>query len=112
MSVRPLASSAAMLIASLLAGCTDAVKPVPTDRLGWVKAIVEGATITAPASHPCVALLAAEAVAAQRWVVVGLPDGRYRQLRTVPLPEGGSLSPGDRVRINLTDCSVPLQRSK
>lgn len=112
MSVPALTRATTMLIVSLLAGCSGAVKHAPTDRLGWVKAIIEGTEITDPAAHPCVAPLATEAMAARRWVVVGLPDGRYRQLRTVPLPEGVPLVPGDRVRIDLTDCSVPLRRSE
>lgn len=102
----------AVLTAVGIAGCASLGQPPSNERLGWVKAIVEGATITDPAAHPCVASLGPEEIAARRWVVVGVPHGRYRRLRTVVLPDGLSIVKGDRVLINTADCALPLRRSE
>lgn len=66
-----------VLAATLFTGCASLGSPLSTERLGWVKAIVEGAAITDPATHPCVAPLGAGEVTAHRWVVVGIPLHRW-----------------------------------
>lgn len=96
----------------VLAGCVHAVTPPRTGRLGWVKAVIDGTAIGDPSEHRCAALLTPKERAARRWVIVGVPHGRYRRLHTVVLPDGLTVQRGDRVRIDLTDCQVALRRDE
>ncbi|ODU33305.1 MAG: hypothetical protein BGP24_10160 [Lysobacterales bacterium 69-70] len=95
-----------------MTGCASLGNPRSNERLGWVKAIIEGAAITDRATHPCVAPLGAGEITAHRWVVVGIPHGRYRRMHTVMLPDAITVAKGDRVLINTADCAVPLRRSE
>lgn len=96
----------------VLTGCVHGSTPPTTERLGWVKAVIDGTAITDPAEHRCAALLSPQARAAQRWVIVGVLHGRYRRLHTVMLPDGLTVQRGDRVRIDPTDCTVALRRDE
>ncbi|WP_166654366.1 hypothetical protein [Tahibacter aquaticus] len=99
------------LLALVLTGCAAWREPPPTHRLGWVKAVIDGAAIQNPADHACVASLSAADIAGQRWVVVGVRQGRYRRLHTVALPDALAVEPGDRVLIDPANCDVPLRRA-
>lgn len=81
----------------VLAGCVHAVTPPRTERLGWVKAVIDGTAIGDPSEHRCAALLSPQERATRRWVVVGVPHGRYRRLHTIVLPDGLTVQRGDRV---------------
>lgn len=94
-----------------LTACASWREPPTTLRLGWVKEIIDGAAIQNPAERPCVAPLTAQALAAQRWVVVSVPHGRYRRWYTVALPDGFTVKPGDRVLIDPADCDVAIRHS-
>ncbi len=101
-----------MLSVVVLTGCVHAVTPPTTERLGWVNAVIDGTAIVDPSEHRCAALLTPQERAARRWVIVGVPHGRYRRLHTVVLPDGLTVQRGDRVRIDPTDCQVALRRDE
>ena len=102
----------AVLSVTLLTGCVHGAIPPTTERLGWVKAVIDGTAIAEPAEHRCAAMLSVQDRAAHRWVIVGVPHGRYRRLHTVMLPDHLAVQPGDRVRIDPTDCTVALRRDE
>lgn len=96
-------------LAFAIAGGASASGPTTTERRGWVKKTVNGAQIQNPGERECVAPLPPDAIAAHRWVVVMIPKGRLQRFRTVMLPEGANFAPGDRVVVDVANCSVPLR---
>jgi hypothetical protein len=104
----------AMAALALAAGSCTNWNTVP-DSEGWaqgyVRKVVRGSEIKDIEVRPCVARLPREQAASLEFVVVTYRQGRAWGYRTVALPDAFAPTPGQRVWVNIRNCSEPLRPS-
>ncbi len=98
--------------ASATTGCASGPGGVaPGWRTGWVNSIAEGKDlIKNTKGSECVAALSPEQIERRRFAVVRYHQGRKSRPRTVLMPDSSYLRIGDKVRINIIDCTAPISR--
>lgn len=101
-----------VVAASGMAGCATVPSGVaPGWRTGWVNHIVEEKDLVKNTKgSECVVGLSPEQIARSRFAVVRYNQGRKSRPRTVLMPDSSDLRVGDKVRINIIDCSAPISR--
>jgi hypothetical protein len=104
-----------VIAAFSIAGCASTPDDVAVKssgwREGWIHAIVAGKDFNKNATgSECVATLSSEQIAANRFAVVRYHVWRKSRPRTVLMPESSDLQVGDKVRINIDDCTASISR--
>lgn len=101
------------LSGSGIAGCATSPTAQNKDAQNWkagrVHKIVEGKDLKDIRERECVVVLPTEEIQRSLFAVVRYSKGRGQQNRTVKIPESSDLKVGDHVRINLSDCTAPIE---
>lgn len=100
-----------IVVLGALSGCATAGPDNAGWRTGWVHEIVEGKNVrkTGKGSE-CVRALPAEQVARSRFAVIWYHQGRKSRPQTVLLSDWSGVLIGDKVRVNIYNCNLPISR--